>query len=332
MKLWSEADCWKRIRNGPISSAFMKCATVAIIGRPSAGKSTLLNNLTGYKVSITAAVPQTTRNKIRGIVTEERGQLIFIDTPGWHDSQKKFNLRMKDLVSGALAETDMALYVNDLSRPAGVEEEAIAAQLAAFPGPVIAALNKSDISPNQLEANSAFIRQRLPRAELLPVSALTGAGAAELKTRLFALAPEGEALYPPDYYTDQDPEFRVSEIIREQAIAASREELPHALYVEIADMESSGAEERGKEAPAGETKKTRGGKSPQLWIRAFIIVETESQKGILVGAGGLRIKAIRVASQKELGKIFPYRIQLDLRVKARPRWRREDGVLRKLIR
>ncbi|MDR3199969.1 MAG: GTPase Era [Spirochaetales bacterium] len=293
----------------------MKCATVAIIGRPSAGKSTLLNCLTGYKVSITAAVPQTTRNKIRGIVTEERGQLIFIDTPGWHDSQKKFNLRMKDLVSGALAETDMALYVNDLSRPAGAEEEAIAEQLAAFPGPVIAALNKSDISPNQLEANSAFIRQRLPRAELLSVSALTGDGAAQLKTRLFALAPEGEALYPPDYYTDQDPEFRASEIIREQAIAASREELPHALYVEIADMEAK--EQKDK---------------PQLWIRAFIIVETESQKGIIVGAGGARIKSIRVGSQKELGKIFPYRIQLDLRVKARPRWRREDALLKKLIR
>jgi GTP-binding protein Era len=311
----------------------MKCATVAIIGRPSAGKSTLLNYLTGYKVSITAAVPQTTRNKIRGIVTEDRGQLIFIDTPGWHDSQKKFNLRMKDLVSGALAETDMALYVNDLSRPAGVEEEAIAEQLSAFPGPVIAALNKSDISPNKQEENSAFIQQRLPRAELLPVSALTGAGAEELKTLLFALAPEGEALYPPDYYTDQDPEFRASEIIREQAIAVSREELPHALYVEIADMESSGAEEEEEEEPPGsETKKARGGKSPQLWIRAFIIVETESQKGIIVGAGGSRIKSIRVASQKELGKIFPYRIQLDLRVKARPRWRREDALLKKLIR
>jgi GTP-binding protein Era len=308
----------------------MKSATIAIIGRPSAGKSTLLNALTGYKVCITAAVPQTTRNKIRGILTEERGQLIFIDTPGWHDSQKKFNLRMKDLVTTALAEVDMVLYVNDVSRPAGAEEDAIAARLSAFSGKIAAALNKTDIIPNHREANSAFIRGRLPGAQMVPVSALSGGGTADLKTLLFTLAPEGEALYPPEYYTDQDPEFRVAEIIREQAIAVSREELPHALYVEVADMEASedSEPETGKEG----SQRQRGKSGAKLWIRAFIIVETESQKGILVGAGGSRIKTIRVAAQKELGKIFPYRIHLDLRVKARPRWRREDGILRRLIR
>jgi GTP-binding protein Era len=307
----------------------MKCATLAIVGRPSAGKSTLLNFLAGYKVSITAPVPQTTRNKIRGILTEERGQLIFIDTPGWHDSAKKFNLRMRDLVTSALAEVDMVLYVNDVSRPAGAEEEAIAARLSAFSGKVIAALNKTDISPNHFEANSGFIRERLPGAEIVPVSALSGEGTAELKNRLFDLAPEGEMLYPPDYYTDQDPEFRVAEIIREKAIAEIREEIPHALYVEIADMETSGDNEKAecKNEEAG-----KGKSGAKLWIRAFIIVEKESQKGILVGAGGARIKTIRVAAQKELGKIFPYRIYLDLRVKTKPRWRREDGLLKRLIR
>jgi GTP-binding protein Era len=314
----------------------MKSATVAIIGRPSAGKSTLLNTLTGYKVSITSAVPQTTRNKIRGIVTEERGQLVFIDTPGWHDSQKKFNLRMMDLVSSALGETDMVLYVNDILRAAGAEEEAIVGLLKSFSGPVIAALNKTDLQPGLAEAARGFISARLPSAHLVQVSALCGTGIAELKDRLFALAPEGEAMYPPDYYTDQDPEFRAAEIIREQAIAVSREELPHTRYVEIADMESAEGD-AGEEAPeegheGGETKKTRGEKKPRLWIRAFIITETESQKGILVGAGGSRIKTIRVAAQKELGKIFPYRIYLDLRVKARPRWRREGALLKKLIR
>jgi GTP-binding protein Era len=304
----------------------MKSATIAIVGRPSAGKSTLLNTLTGYKVSFTAAVPQTTRNKIRGIVTEERGQLVFIDTPGWHDSRKKFNLRMMDLISATLGETDMVLYLSDTLRPAGAEELAIAERLKRFSGPIVAALNKTDIQPNGLEALSRFISGHLPRAELVPVSALSGEGIAQLKTRLFALAPEGEALYPGDYYTDQTPEFRAAEIIREQAIAEGREEIPHALYVEIADMESSGTDaDEAEKAP-------RGRKIPRLWIRAFIIVESESQKGILVGAGGLRIKSIRVAAQKELGKIFPYRIQLDLRVKARPRWRREDGLLKKLIR
>ncbi|MCL1817472.1 MAG: GTPase Era [Spirochaetaceae bacterium] len=298
----------------------MKTATVAIVGRPSAGKSTLLNSLTGHKVSITAPVPQTTRNKIRGILTEEQGQLIFIDTPGWYDSRKKFNLRMQDLVSAALAETDMALYVNDGGRPAGPEEEAIVAQLAASGRPVVAAVNKSDIASPRREENAAFIRLRLARAELVNVSAVTGSGLDELKTLLFSLAPEGPPLYPPEFYTDQEPEFRVAEIIREKAIAVSREELPHALYVDVADLETrEGAGAAGKNAN-------------QLWIRAFIVVESESQKGILVGAGGSRIKAIRVAAQKELGKIFPYRIQLDLRVKARPRWRREDNLLKRLIR
>ncbi|MDR1317581.1 MAG: GTPase Era [Spirochaetales bacterium] len=307
----------------------MKSATVAIVGRPSAGKSTLLNTLTGYKVSITADVPQTTRNKIRGIVTEERGQLVLIDTPGWHNSRKKFNLRMTGLVSAALGETDMVLYVSDVLRPAGGEEEAVAEHLKTFPGPVIAALNKIDVEPNGLEDARCFIQSRLPQAELVPVSALTGSGIAELKTLLFARAPEGGALYPADYYTDQDPEFRVAEIIRGHAIAVSREELPHALYVEVADMETSGeaGEDENKTGMAPD-----GGKPPRLWIRAFIIVESESQKGILIGAGGARIKSIRVGAQKELGKIFPYRIQLDLRVKVRPRWRREDAILRRLIR
>jgi GTP-binding protein Era len=306
----------------------MKSATVAIVGRPSAGKSTLLNTLTGYKVSITAEVPQTTRNKIRGIVTEERGQLVFIDTPGWHNSEKKFNLRMMDLVNSALGETDMVLYVNDTLRPAGREEEAVVEHLKRFSGPVVAALNKTDLEPNGLPAAARFIRERLPRAELVLVSALTGRGVEQLKTLLFDLAAEGEALYPADYYTDQDPQFRTAEIIREQAIAACRQEIPHALYVEVVDLETREAGDPGPSDSSGARKKNRS----QLWVRAFIIVESESQKGILVGSGASRIKSIRVAAQKELGKIFPYRIQLDLRVKARPRWRREDTLLKKLIR
>ncbi|MDR2588386.1 MAG: GTPase Era [Spirochaetales bacterium] len=316
----------------------MKCATVAIVGRPSAGKSSLLNFLTGQKVSITAAVPQTTRNKIRGILTEDAGQLVFIDTPGLHDSAKKFNLRLKDLAGSALAETDMALYVIDISRLPGAEEEAIAARLARFPGAVVAALNKTDIASGHREENLSFIASRLPQAEIFPVSARTGEGIAALKDKLFTLAPEGEALYPPDYYTDQEPEFRASEIIREKAIAEIRAEVPHALYVEIADIEAREEEEpprgnkksgaAGKGEAARQERKTRAA----LWLRAFIIVETESQKGILVGSGGNKIKTIRVAAQKELGKIFPYRIQLDLRVKTRPRWRRQDGLLKKLLR
>ena len=304
----------------------MKTATVAIVGRPSAGKSTLLNTLTGHKVSITASVPQTTRNRIRGILTEERGQLIFIDAPGWHDSQKKFNLYLKDLVSAAVSETDMVLYVTDLGRAAGAEEEAIAAKLASFKGAIIVAFNKNDLASGRLEEAAAFTRRHLPQSVCVAVSALTGDGIGELKEQLFQLAPEGEPLYPPEYYTDQDPEFRIAEIIREKAIAECRAEVPHALYVEVADLETR---EAGPEDPADGNSPKRN--RDQMWIRAFIVVESDSQKGILVGAGGLKIKSIRVASQKELGKIFPYRVQLDLRVKARPRWRREDTIIKRLL-
>jgi GTP-binding protein Era len=226
----------------------------------------------------------------------------------------------------------MALYVNDASRLPGAEEEAIAARLARFSGVIVAALNKTDIASCYLEENRAFISSRLPRAEIFSVSARTGEGVAALKEKLFALAPEGEALYPADYYTDQEPEFRASEIIREKAIAEIRAEVPHALYVEVADMETGEEDAPRRGAGKGEALRTDTKTRAVLWIRAFIIVETESQKGILVGSGGNKIKTIRVAAQKELGKIFPYRIRLDLRVKTRPRWRRQDGLLKKLLR
>ncbi len=293
----------------------MKSASVAVVGRPGAGKSTLINRITGHKVSITAPVPQTTRNRIRGILTEERGQIIFIDTPGYHLSDRKFNLRLRDLVTGTLKEADLAVYVMDSTRPVGEEEEAMAEKLLHLPCPVVAALNKSDLASETREPNRLFIGRKLPAAEIVEVSALTGTGFSPLLDRIFALAPEGDPLYPPDYYTDQDPEFRAAEIIREKAIAATREEVPHALYVEIADMEA--AEEKDKS---------------RLWIRAFLVVERESQQGILVGKGGERIRDIRTEAQKELGRIFPYRIHLDLRVKTRPRWRRDEALLRGLIR
>jgi len=218
-------------------------------------------------------------------------------------------------VTGTLKEADLAVYVVDSTRPVGEEEEAMAEKLLHLPCPVVAALNKSDLASETREPNRLFIGRKLPAAEIVEVSALTGTGFSPLLDRIFALAPEGDPLYPPDYYTDQDPEFRAAEIIREKAIAATREEVPHALYVEIADMEA--AEEKDKS---------------RLWIRAFLVVERESQQGILVGKGGERIRDIRTEAQKELGRIFPYRIHLDLRVKTRPRWRRDEALLRGLIR
>lgn len=288
--------------NGP------RFATVAIIGRPSSGKSSLVNRLCGGKVSIVSPVPQTTRNRVRGIVTAPQGQLVLIDTPGLHDSQRKLNLHLKGLVTSSLGEVDIVLYVVDLARRPGEEEQRIADLVAAFEGIKVVALNKADVAPGHRQEIEQFLAARgLAGA---PVSALTGDGVDALRQRLLELAPEGEPAYPEDYYTDQEVEFRISEIIREKAIEQVREEVPHALYVEMADTERQGE---------------------GLWARAFVCVERESQKGILIGKGASRIRAIRTAAERELAEIFPYPVRLDLQVKVRPNWRHRDELLRRLI-
>ncbi len=289
----------------------MKSAFVSIIGRPSAGKSTLLNALCGEKVSITAPVPQTTRNKIRGIHSCDEGQLVFIDTPGFHHSEKKFNRYLKDLVHSALEEADMLLYVVDATRPPGREEQEIIELLHKQKDKkVLMVLNKMDLPGEYSREIRGLLQVNVHPEALVECAALTGTGIQELKDKLYALAPEGPMMYPKDYYTDQEPEFRIAEIIREKAISQIEQEIPHALYVEIADTEM---------------------KENTLWVRAFLTVESESQVGILVGRGGQRIKWIRIASLKECRKIFPYKVRLDLRVKVNPRWRRKDYLLKGML-
>lgn len=288
-----------------------RSAFVAIVGRPSSGKSTLLNALCGHKISIVSPVPQTTRNKVRGILTEKRGQIVFIDTPGFHHSTRKFNSHMKDLVRSALAETDFALYVLDASRPPATEEQELAQTIAAHGGRVVAAVNKTDLPRANPEELELFLAGSVAGAVPVRLSALTGEGLETLKSTLFDTAPEGEAMYPEDIYTDQDPQFRAAEIIREKAMLLTRQEVPHALFVEIADME---VRNDGK----------------LLWIRAFLMVERETQKGIVVGKAGDKIRDIRVAAHKELTKLFPYAVHLDLRVKVSSNWRANDTLVRRL--
>jgi GTP-binding protein Era len=289
----------------------MKSSFITLIGRPSAGKSTLMNELCGHKISIVAPSPQTTRNRVRGILTENRGQLVFIDTPGYHLSDKKLNLHLKTVSVSSLEDADLILYVIDSSRRSGEEEENLSELLAKYKKLIIA-VNKIDLSEGNNDKLYLDLDERFPEAVIIPVSALKLKGIEDLKTSLFDNSPDGEKMYPDEFFTDQDLEFRAAEIIREKAINRVKEELPHAIYVEISDMEE---EEDGK----------------VLWIRAFIIVERESQKGIVVGKGGVGIKAIRVAAQIELNTIFPYRVKLDVRVKANTKWRRNDQLLKKLI-
>ena len=289
------------------------CAFTAIIGRPSVGKSTLLNKMCGEKVAIVSKVPQTTRNAIRGIVNREEGQLIFVDTPGRHSSEKKMNKKLMEVSTRALTESDLVLYVLDAVRAPGAEEEEIAALLAPLAEKTVIAVNKMDANGADFNRAKEFLAQRMPSLaseRIFAVSAETGSGIDDLLRALFALAHEGQPLYGDEYYTDQDTGFRIAEIIREQAINRLRQELPHSLYVDIADMEF---------------------KDEKLWVRSFIIVERESQKGMVVGKGGEMIKAIRLAALKELKKIFDWKIDLDLRVKTGKDWRHNDHTLRKII-
>jgi GTP-binding protein Era len=321
--------------SSPFPEAGKKAAFVAVAGRPSAGKSTLINLLCGEKVSIVSPVPQTTRNAIRGIVNRESGQLVLVDTPGIHLSEKKLNLRLTETAVRALGESDLALYVLDASRVPGPEEEAVAAALvplagtaaasgeaAADSGPgnanirVIAAVNKMDKPGADYERAKEFLRRSLPALPdrcCFPVSAKKNEGVETLLDALFEHAPCGEPFYPAEYYTDQEIDFRIAEVIRGETINRLRQELPHAIYVEVADREF------------------RGEKKQRLWVRAFIICERESQKGMIVGKDGFLVKTIGEASRKELNRIFDWKVELDLRVKAGRDWRHNDALLRKII-
>ncbi len=338
-----------------------KSAFVAIVGRPSAGKSTLINALCAHKVSIVSPVPQTTRNTVRGIVTKNDDQLVFVDTPGYHQSEKKINNRLGGLVKGSLDDADLTLYVIDSQRPAGEEEELLAKQVIKAAKPVIVAYNKCDVGSSraarefvaQIFAESTTViasseeqevdeEKNGDRAKKLTtqvpvgefdISAINGDGVTELSQFLFDLAPEGHAWYPSEYYTDQDPEFRIAEIIREQVMNKTREEIPHAAYVDIEDLQVVLPD--GSPAPAdydaSQAWELPVSKRPRLLITADIIIERESQKGIVIGKGGSLIKKIREEAEKEIRELFPYYIDLTLRIKVDPKWRGDDKILSRLL-
>ena len=297
-----------------------KSAFVAITGRPSVGKSTLVNLLCAAKVAIVSVSPQTTRNAIRGILTRPEGQLVFIDTPGRHKSEKKFNKKLMDVSDRALDDSELVLYVLDASRPPGPEEEAIAEKLISFQDKCAVAINKIDICGQGPKKHHVFLDTFLPDIPLsryFEISCLKKEGIDPLLNCLFEMAPEGEPHYPSEYYTDQEMNFRISEIIREKTISRLRQELPHSIYVEVADLEFR------------EDSFPNAGKK-RLWVRAFIITERESQKGMIVGKGGDMIKAIGQAARKELNKIFEWKVELDLRVKTGKDWRHNNHLLKKI--
>jgi GTP-binding protein Era len=287
----------------------VKAGFVALVGRPNAGKSTLLNRLVGQKVAIVSDKPQTTRTRILGVRTSERGQIVFIDTPGIHRPLHRLNVRMVDVAVQSISQADVVCAVADATEAVGGGDQYLASLLARGTAPTVLALNKIDrVSKPAL---LPLIEQwsRLARFEdLVPVSALTGENEEALVEAIFRHLPEGEALYPDDYLTDQPERAYVAEIVREKVLRHTRDELPFTSAVLVDRFEEAG---------------TRG----LLRLFCTILVERESQKPIVIGRGGAMIKRIGTEAREELERFFGAKVYLDLRVKTRAGWREDPRML-----
>ena len=283
---------------------------VAIIGRPNAGKSTLLNRYVGQKVAIVTSKPQTTRNRIQGIVTRPEGQIVFIDTPGLHEAHTVLNRQMMREVAAALEGIDVLLMMVDASATQPHADQLLLDKAKRFEGKAILALNKTDRvpKPKLLPLLEAFSKA-FPFAALVPISALKGNGCEELLAEILKQLPEGVRFFPEDQVTDQPERFLASEIVREKAIQLTYHEVPHALRVMIDKFE--------------ETPKI-------LRIEATLNVERDSQKKILIGKKGEMLKKVGTEARKELETLLGAKIYLGLFVKVAPGWRDNPQQVREL--
>jgi GTPase len=288
-----------------------KSGFVALIGRPNAGKSTLLNRLVGEKLAIVSPRPQTTRNRITGIKNTPEAQLIFVDTPGLHSGRGQLGEFMQKTAERAAQDVDVVCLVVDASSRNAEPDRDVLAPLARFPGPVFCALNKVDhVRPkSRLLPLLERWRSAHPFTELLPISAADGTNCDRLLTLLTAALPEHPPLFPADATSDQPETFYVAEVVRERIFHLTREEVPYAVAVRVDDLHEVERPER-------------------LDIRATIFVEQESQKGILLGKGGAMLKRIGTDARRELERFFGIQVFLGLTVDVRRNWRRDPRALR----
>jgi len=286
---------------------------VAVIGRPNVGKSTLVNRLVGRKVSIVSDHPQTTRRRISGVVTGETFQLVLLDLPGSQRPFDSLTRRMQATVDATLAEVDAVLFMLNAAEAPGGGDRYIAGAIAAARTPYVAVLNKVDaVGREVLEARRRAVEELLGGGEVRPISALRGDGLAEVVASLVAAMPEGPVYFPEGEISDQPLELLVAELIREQALRATREEVPHAVAVEV------------------ESITERPGDS-LIEIEAHLIVEHESQKAILIGKGGRVVKRIGSRARGEIETVLGAQVFLALRVKVRKHWRRDDRYVDRLL-
>ncbi|UGQ16317.1 GTPase Era [Borrelia sp. RT5S] len=289
----------------------MKSGFVAIIGRPSTGKSTLLNSICEHQISIISPKPQTTRNKIKGIFTDKRGQIVFIDTPGFHLSKKKFNIALMNNVHSSITEAELILYVIDIQDNPADEENEILKIIINSKVNFLVVINKIDIKKTKIEEIMLFLeKEGIKRENIIKISAEKKINIEELKSKIYENFKEGPLYYPEEYYTDQEMNLRISEIIRGVTIKNLKEELPYSLYVDIDTLE-----ERRR----------------NLFIRANIVVAGESQKGIIVGKQGRGIKTIGEEARAKISEIFERRCNLFLQVKLKKNWNKETKLIQRII-
>lgn len=283
---------------------------VAIIGRANAGKSTLVNTLVGRKVAIVSPLPQTTRNRIQGIVNRENGQVVLVDTPGIHRATKALDRQMMQEVGEALEGVDAVALLVDATREFEAGDKYSLEWTKKFSGPVYLLLNKIDqVKKQRLLPLIDRWRREHEFEGIFPISALRGQGTNELLENWIARLPENPPFFPVDQYTDQPERFLAAEIIREKAIVLTREEVPHAVAVLVDNFEES---------------------EKLLRIRATIYVEREGQKGIMIGRGGSKMKEIGTGARKELEAILGIKIFLELHVKVQPGWRENRAMVKQL--
>jgi len=288
----------------------VKSGFVALIGRPNAGKSTLLNRVVGEKIAIVSDKPQTTRNRIIGVRNYPDAQVVFVDTPGVHRPLHRLNVRMVDVALETLKEVDVVTAVVDATERPGGGDRFLMDLLGKISRPRVLALNKIDrLAKETLLPLIERYAKEMAFADIVPVSALSGDNVDRLESVLLSHLPEGEPLYPADFLTDQPERFFVAEIVREQVLQHTRAELPFASAV-LVDRFEEPAVPRGL-----------------LRLYCSIVVERESQKPIVVGKGGSMIKAIGTAARQELERFFDTKVFLDLRVKVRSDWREDERVL-----
>ena len=288
----------------------MKAGFVSLIGRPNAGKSTLLNRMVGEKVAIVSDKPQTTRTRVVGVKNYDgEGQIVFVDTPGVHKPTHRLNVRMVDVALDAMREVDLLALVVDASVKPGPGDRYLLKLVQGVTSPAILVLNKVDlIAKNRLLPLLDEYQRAHPFVEFVPVSALDGTNVDALERAFLSHLPEGEPLYPADYLTDQPERTYVAEIVREKVLQLTHDELPFSTAVVV---------DRFEEPDEGGL----------MQVYCTILVERASQKPIVVGKGGAMIKAIGTAARTELERFFATRLFLDLLVKVKSEWRNDERVL-----